>query len=166
MALFVIALLPLGFAGLVAVIVYDAENSYRDYDRVKACLQKHQFKVGEGWQHRDMYLEDFGWQVQLANEQWIELNIYDGSPIRTCRSRLQGLRVTTSGAFADDAYLPFDHPSLTEVTGDNPLATVEDVLVDLEDLLSWAAANPDALLSREAVSQPSRYLRIKTVNVK
>ena len=55
MALFVIALLPLGFASLVAVIVYDAENSYRDYDRVKACLQKHQFKVGEGWQHRDMY---------------------------------------------------------------------------------------------------------------
>ncbi|MGF1461419.1 MAG: hypothetical protein ACFBSG_20635 [Leptolyngbyaceae cyanobacterium] len=76
--------------GIWAGLVYD---SYRDGERLRACLAKSGWTVRDSWQHRGIHLEDFGWEIALGDQR-VRVDVYDDS-VRNCRSRVLGIQLMT-----------------------------------------------------------------------
>ena len=139
-----------GLSGSLALILggigwiqYSLQESYRDYDQLAACLTRHGFAVEDGWQRSDVGLEAYGLIFQLSDGQKAEIQVLDGAVVRDCGDRPSGLFISGEG----NNYLPFDQPELVAALGGEPIRTAQEAIAQLETLLAWAAAHPDALLS-------------------
>ena len=139
----VIALITMSVGTLAAFgwVLWTAYDSYIDYDRVKTCLERHQFDVVDGWQHQDLSLEDFGWEFRTQGGKQVRLDIYDINLPRHCNHRAHGVRLLDE-PYAGGPYLSFDHPELVRALGGKRLRTMDDMLENLDELLVWVDENP------------------------
>ena len=147
--------------GLFGFMVYAASDSHNDYDRVAACLQQHCLAVTDGWKHTDGVLEDFGLIFEVSDGQPWEVQILDGSSVRNCRDRISGLFLSNNAiGSSNKKYLALDHPVLIEDLYGANIQTLGDSSAQLEWLIAWAQAHPNALLTYDEVDSSKRYVSL------
>ncbi|MEO1400038.1 MAG: hypothetical protein AAFV72_02160 [Cyanobacteria bacterium J06635_1] len=151
--------ISVGFVGLAFSVPWAARQSYQDYDEVEACLTHHQFKVEDGWQHRDTFLEDFGWFFRLPSGQPLGIDIYDHNSARDCDDRADGVQLIFGNSFGDGLYLAFDHPALVDALQGERIRTMDEMFDQLEWLVTWAEDHPETLVSQAPVKR-ERYLNL------
>lgn len=146
----VMAIVGLVF-GLVGFVVYEIKESYKDYEQVADCLKRHGFEVEGGWQHQDVFLEDFGWIFTLSDGQRWEVQILEGYSPRDCQDQLAGIFLSSDG-FAGKQYLSFESPELQQDLSGQEIRTMDDMFARFEWLLDWAKAHPEALLTHDEMT--------------
>ncbi len=149
--------IPGSFLSLVGWIYWEIHATYADYDQVKACLERHHLEVIDGWQHQT--LEDFGWSFRTTDGQELSLEIYDGDEARDCSHRADGIHFL-SDTFGSGQYLSFDHPDLVEALDGQQLKTMDDMLKNLDHLLTWIEENPEHWVNSLDVKKPDRHLNL------
>ena len=154
--------IPIGFVSFVA---YSIQATHRDYDQVAKCLEQHGFAVQDGWKRTDIALEDFGLTFEVSSGQQWEVQILDGNSVRDCsdppreglRHRIEQILLSSDSINASNArYLPLSHPAMRKALNGQEMRTLNDVLAQLEPLLTWAEAHPDTLLTRQEVTEPEK----------
>ncbi|MBT9317222.1 hypothetical protein [Leptothoe spongobia] len=152
--------IPGGFLTFVGWLRWTIHATYTDYEQVKACLERHQFEVIEGWQHQDMILEDFGWRFRTASGQQLGIDVYDGNQPRDCRDRAAGVQLLEKN-LQPGRYLSFDHPGLIDALDGQRLRTMDDMLENLDELLAWAEENPQFKVDpTEVTNNSDHYLNL------
>ena len=146
--------IPIGFVSFVA---YSIQATNRDYDQVAKCLEQHGFAAQDGWTRTDIALEDFGLIFEVSSGQQWEVQILDGNSVRDCSDRIEQILLSSNSINASNArYLPLSHPALLKALNGQEMRTLNDVLAQLEWLLTWAEAHPETLLTSQEVTEPEK----------
>lgn len=146
--------------GLIASTYRTIRQSHQDYDEVKACLEQHQFRLEDSWQHEDLYLEDFGWLFRLPDGTKLGIEVYDGNKTRDCDDLAQGIQLIFNHSSNGGNYLPFDHPALVEALDGEHIRTMDDLLDHLDWLAEWAQTHPEALMPQSEIRDHDRYINL------
>ncbi len=117
---------------------------YRHYNRIKALVEKlPDAKITDTWLHRDITLEDFGFDVQVRQCEPIRLNFYEGGDWY----RDFG---TTDGIIFSKPYNPATNDyEITMVSCDElaragiRVRNLADTISQLEAVLAYLKSRPD-----------------------
>lgn len=152
---------PVSVVGFIALAIWTYHDSYAQYARLKSCLEQHQFKVMDGWQREDGFLEDFGWKFRTQKGTIAHINVYKNDHARQCNARAVGVQLLDEQYYSDGTYLSFSNPDLVKALDGKQLKTMDEMLENVDELLAWVQENPTFRVNYEDVEKnKNRYLNL------